>query len=206
MNEFDSRARDWDNNPIHWERSEAIAKCLRKIIPVTLQMSALEYGAGTGILSFLLSENFSDITLMDNSQEMVKVMHQKIASSKLKNLRPLLFDLEHSDYSMRKFDFIFSQMVLHHVSNTTQLFNKFYSILNPGGYLAVADLYTEDGSFHGDEFTGHKGFNVEVLQDEMVAAGFKQVATYPCYTIKKTVNNTLREYPIFLMTSRKQAI
>jgi ubiquinone/menaquinone biosynthesis C-methylase UbiE len=49
-------------------------------------MKALEYGAGTGILSFLLSESFSEITLMDNSQEMVNVMHEKVISGKLKSL------------------------------------------------------------------------------------------------------------------------
>jgi tRNA (cmo5U34)-methyltransferase len=206
MNEFDSKAAEWDNNPEHWERSLAITNQIRKRIPLEKQMIGLEYGAGTGIASFMLKEHLKEITLMDNSSEMVKVIHQKRASSKSKNLKPLLFDLEHGDYHGGKFDFIFSQMVLHHVSDIRQLLHKFYQLLNSGGYLAIADMYAEDGSFHGNEFTGHKGFNVEDLQDEMGAAGFKQVATQPCYTIKKTVSNTLREYPVFLMTSRKQAI
>jgi tRNA (cmo5U34)-methyltransferase len=206
MNEFDSKAAEWDNNSMHWDRSLAITNQIKKRIPLEKQMIGLEYGAGTGIASFMLKDYLKEITLMDNSSEMVKVIHQKIASSKSKNLKPLLFDLEHGDYHAGKFDFIFSQMVLHHVSDIRQLFHKFYQLLHSGGYLAIADLYTEDGSFHGEEFTGHKGFNVEVLQDEMMAAGFKQVVAQPCYTIKKTVNNILREYPIFLMTSRKQAI
>ncbi len=50
MNPFDARARDWDNNPLHWERSEVIASEMLKRIPVSPHFTALEFGAGTGIL------------------------------------------------------------------------------------------------------------------------------------------------------------
>ena len=128
MSEFDNRASGWDNDPVHWERSRAIAKELLEMIPVKPGMQALEYGAGTGILSFLLSEKFSEITLMDNSVEMVKVMHEKVIKNKVSNLNPLYFDLEHSDYNDRKFDCVFSQMVLHHVTDTEQLLIGFCQV------------------------------------------------------------------------------
>ena len=48
MSEFDSRAQDWDKIPYHWERAEAVAECLRGMVPINNQMKALEYGAGTG--------------------------------------------------------------------------------------------------------------------------------------------------------------
>ena len=50
-------------------------------------------------------------------------------------------------------------MVLHHVTDIENIIRKFHNLLNPDGHLAIADLYTEDGSFHGKEFTGHKGFD-----------------------------------------------
>lgn len=203
MNEFDARARDWDNNPIHWERSEAIAKAILKQIPVKPGMKALEYGAGTGILSFLLADNFTEITLMDNSTAMVQVMHEKAANTQLNHLKPLVFDLEQSDYDTQKFDCIFSQMVLHHVLEPQLLLTKFYQMLNPNGYLAIADLYPEDGSFHGDDFNGHKGFDTSALQEHLGKTGFTNVITQPCYTIRKNIGNTLREFPIFLMVGSK---
>lgn len=203
MSEFDSRAREWDNNPIHWERSMAIAKEISKQIPIKPRMKALEYGAGTGILSFLLSENFSEITLMDNSKEMVQVMHEKVSNAKLRHLKPLLFDLEQSDYFTRKFDCIFTQMVLHHVADIEQLLNRFYQITTPNGYLAIADLYPEDGSFHGDTFNGHKGFDITILQAQLEKVGYTNIVTKPCYTINKTIGDTLREFPIFLMVAVK---
>lgn len=203
MNEFDARARDWDSNPIHWERSEAIAKSILKQIPVKPGMRALEYGAGTGILSFLLADNFAEITLMDNSTTMVQVMREKVANTQLNHLKPLEFDLEQSDYDTQKFDCIFSQMVLHHVTEPHLLLTNFYQMLNPNGYLAIADLYPEDGSFHGDDFNGHKGFDTSELQAHLEKTGFTNVVTQPCYTIRKNIGDAVREFPIFLMVGYK---
>ena len=69
MSEFDARAREWDKNLIHIERSQAIAEELQKMIPIEHSMKALEYGAGTAILSFLLKDKFAEIT--SNNAEML---------------------------------------------------------------------------------------------------------------------------------------
>jgi hypothetical protein len=34
MNEFDIKAAEWDTNPMHWDRSEAIAKEILNRIPL----------------------------------------------------------------------------------------------------------------------------------------------------------------------------
>ena len=164
MSSFDARAREWDKDKMHMERSVAIAAELQKMIPLNHSMKALEYGAGTGILSFLLKDKFSEITLMDSSQEMIKVCEEKVEYHNAKHIKPIWYDLEHKDYA-EKFDVIYNQMVLHHVNDVEHILNKFYSLLNPGGYLAIADLYTEDGSFHGPDVKVHWGFDPEKLME-----------------------------------------
>jgi tRNA (cmo5U34)-methyltransferase len=200
MNQFNDRAQEWDNNPVHGERSEAIAKELLDMIPVNKGMKALEYGAGTGILSFLLSDKFSEITLMDNSEEMVKVMHDKVAASQLTNLKPLFWDLVHNDYDSSKFDCIFSQMVLHHIPDTEALLCKWQQMLNPGGYLAISDLFTEDGSFHQIDKNVHFGFDPEKLDSMLRSSGFKEVKYTTCYIMKRPNG---RSYPLFLLVAKK---
>ena len=199
MNKFNSRAQNWDNNPVYWERSEAIANGLLDMIPINQGMKALEYGAGTGLLSFLLSDKFSEITLMDNSEEMLKVMHDKVAASQLSNLKPLFWDLVQNDYDSSKFECIFSQMVLHHISNTEDILSKWQQMLKPGGYLAIADLFSEDGSFHDTEANVHLGFNPDTIAERLRLSGFKEIEYRTCYVIKRS--NELN-YPVFLLVAR----
>lgn len=200
MNEFDIKASAWDQNPMHWDRSLAISNEIKKLIPVNREMKALEYGAGTGIASFLLKDDLKDITLMDSSAEMVRITEGKIALTGVKNLKTLKFDLEHESYINEKFDLIFTQMVLHHVTDVDSILGQFRSLLNEGGYLAIADLYEEDGSFHGEGFTGHNGFNIEKLKSLLENHSFGNIFHKTCFVIDRKVSDTeTKQYDVFLV-------
>jgi tRNA (cmo5U34)-methyltransferase len=204
-NEFDLKASDWDENPVHHERSEAIAKEMLRLIPLKREMRAIEYGAGTGILSFLLKDYFDEILMMDSSVEMVNVTNKKIEITGVKNLKPIVFDLEHETYTDKSFDLIFTQMVLHHVNDIENIFKKFHKMLNPNGYLAIADLYTEDGSFHGEGFTGHNGFNIEELIATLNRCGFPVTTTMQCFVINRKISEKItNQYPVFLLTANRR--
>ena len=199
MSEFDARAREWDKDKMHIDRSVAIAAELEKMIPLNSSMKALEYGAGTGILSFLLKDRFVEITLMDNSQEMIKVCVEKTEFYQTNHILPIWFDLEHKDYD-HHFDIIYNQMVLHHVNDYEALIYTFYSMLNPEGYLAIADLYSEDGSFHGPDVKVHLGFDPEKLSEILRIAGFKNIEHKPCFEVKRESG---LKYPVFLLVAQK---
>ena len=162
-------------------------------------MKALEYGAGTGILSFLLKDHFSEITLMDSSQEMIKVCVEKSEFYQTSHIRPIWFDLEHT-YFDDKFDIIYNQMVMHHVNGVEGMLHKFYDLLNPGGFLAIADLFSEDGSFHGIDVKVHCGFDPEELTSILKNVGFKNVEHKTCFEVKRESG---RKYPVFLLVARK---
>jgi ubiquinone/menaquinone biosynthesis C-methylase UbiE len=203
MSEFDLKAAGWDQNPMHWDRSRAIVDGLLKVINVTKEMTALEYGAGTGIASFLLKDHLKEITMMDNSAEMVRIMNEKIISSGAGNLKTLFFDLEKDKWNGNRFDLIVTQMVLHHVADIGSIITKFNNLLNAGGFLAIADLYPEDGTFHGEGFTGHKGFNPDELAALIRNKGFTDVTCRKCFVINKKINDfETRQFDVFLMTSK----
>jgi ubiquinone/menaquinone biosynthesis C-methylase UbiE len=203
MNNFDLAANTWDENPVHMDRSLAIAGKMRKILPLTKSMNALEYGAGTGILSILLREDLGNITMMDSSSGMVKVMENKLITINASNLHPVCFNLEQEN-SSESFDLIFNQMVLHHITDTAAIFEKFYNMLHPGGCLAIADLFPEDGSFHGDGFDGHKGFDPKILKAKLIATGYKDLHAEECYIVRrKQEDNSFSTYPVFLLTAFK---
>jgi 2-polyprenyl-3-methyl-5-hydroxy-6-metoxy-1,4-benzoquinol methylase len=205
MSEFDLKAAGWDQNPMHWDRSLAIANEIKKIISLNKEMTALEYGAGTGIASFLLKDHLKEITMMDNSAEMVRIMNEKIISSGAGNLKTLFFDLEKDQWNGNRFDLIVTQMVLHHVADIGSIITKFNNLLNPGGFLAIADLYPEDGTFHGEGFTGHKGFNTDELAVLIRNKGFTNVTCRKCFVINKKINDSeTRQFDVFLMISKSR--
>ena len=163
-------------------------------------MTALEYGAGTGITSFLLKDHLAAITMMDNSPEMVKIMNEKITGSGTTNLKAVFFDLEKTEWKQCTFDLIFNQMVLHHVIDIDNITGSFFRLLNPGSYLAIADLYPEDGSFHGNGFKGHKGFDPDELSAILAEKGFTNISYRKCFEIfKNTAEHGIKQFDIFLL-------
>jgi len=203
MTDFNNAARSWDSKSIHAIRSEAIATNLLGRMMVRPEMNALEFGAGTGILSFMLADRFNNIVMMDSASEMVAVMQEKVDASGVSNLKPVLYDLTEQPYESDSFDCVFSQMALHHVADIEGIITRFYSILRQDGSLVIADLYTEDGSFHGEGFDGHNGFDVVQLEETMKKAGFRTVQTETCFKMQKMTSDGMKEFPIFLMIATK---
>lgn len=202
MNEFDLKAAEWDKQQMHRDRAEAVAAEIVRQIPLDETMTAMEFGAGTGLLSFMLKDRLKEITLIDNSEGMVKVLNEKLVSARADSLKAVKADIEHEDPQLGTFDLIYTLMVLHHVGDVETVVKKFHDMLNPGGYLAIADLYREDGSFHGDGFHGHKGFDPAALAAMLEKNGFSGIKHKKVYEIDKKISeNRSKSFDIFLMTA-----
>ena len=205
MTNFDERAKDWDSDPKKVERACVVADAIRKAIPLSSEMNALEYGCGTGLLSFALQEDLGQITLVDTSQGMLTVLREKIADAGVTNMRPVRLDLSTDPLPNEKYHITYSLMVLHHVPDAKGILGRFHDVLKPNGYLIIADLDKEDGSFHTDGTTDvHKGFGRTELQKWVEAAGFGNVRFSTVYEIKKRIGNKEKVFPVFLMVAQKQ--
>jgi ubiquinone/menaquinone biosynthesis C-methylase UbiE len=204
MTNFDERAKDWDSDPKKVERARVVADAIRKVIPLSTDMNALEYGCGTGLLSFALQEDLGRITLADTSQGMLDVLSEKIAASGVKNMRPVRLDLSTDLLPAEKYHITYSLMVLHHIHDAKGILSKFYDVLETNGYLLVADLDMEDGSFHTDGTTDvHKGFEQGELQKWVEETGFGNVSFSKAYEIRKQVDGKEKVFPVFLMVAQK---
>ncbi len=203
LNYFDDKAQIWDADPIKQERSLAVAAALRQQIPLSTTWQALEYGCGTGLLSFALHTDLGHITLADSSPGMLTVLEEKIGAAGLTHLHPLALDLTIDPLPSERYDLIFSLMTMHHVPDTERLLRDFYTLLRPDGWLGIADLDREDGSFHGAGFTGHCGFDRETLRAQLLAVGFSSVDFSTCYLMRKATGQGWREYPLFLAVATR---
>ncbi len=201
--DFDAKAQEWDNDPVKLERAAAVAAAIRNQVRLSPDLSALEYGCGTGLLSFALSRELGSITLADSSAGMLAVLREKIAASGADHLRPMRLDLTVDPLPAERYDLIYTLMTLHHVSDVDRILRDFHALLRPDGALCIADLDREDGSFHGAGFDGHHGFEREALRDQLARAGFGEIQFDTCYMMRKSQGEGAREYPVFLAVARK---
>jgi len=200
---FDSKARHWDDNPVFRERGLKIAEALRKAVPLNRRMNALDYGCGTGLLSFPLKDDLGTILMADSSGGMLEVVNEKIAAQGVANMTTLQLDLMVDPPPAQRFDLIVTAMTLHHVPDTDQILRIFHDLLQPGGTLCVADLDQEDGSFHGIEVDVHHGFDQADLSRRATKAGFADILFQTVFSITKEGEAGTRDYPVFLMTARR---
>jgi ubiquinone/menaquinone biosynthesis C-methylase UbiE len=204
MTNFDERAKDWDSDPDKVERARAVANAIRTTIPLAKDMKVLEYGCGTGLLSFALQSDLGQITLADTSQGMLDVLTQKIANAQVPNMHPVRLDLASDPLPEERYDVTYSLLTLHHIHDVNDMLVKFHDLLLPNGYLLAADLDKEDGSFHTDGTTDvHLGFDRDELQKMLEDAGFRNVTFSTAYEIKKKIGNEEKTFPVFLMSAQK---
>jgi len=196
--DFDTRAETWDDES-KVRRAEAVASGMRRAMPLRRSMTALEYGAGTGLLSFCLRDTLGQITLADSSAGMRAVADREIAAEGEKQMRVVDLDFMRDPIPPERYDLVFSMMTLHHVPDVARGLAAFHTLLNRGGYLCIADLDAEYGSFHGPEVDVHHGFERSTLGKALSAAGFVDVAIGDCFIVE----HGPRTYPVFLATCLK---
>jgi len=135
------------------------------------------------------------------SDAMIEVLQAKVPTFAC-DLEVLKLDImdKKSSQSLQNIDSIISSMTIHHLKDTEALLQKFYELLSENGTIALADLETEDGSFHTDD-TGvhHFGFDKDEFLSIAQKVGFKDLKIETISVASKPHG----DFPIFLLTGRK---
>lgn len=196
---FHEKAEHFGKDSGHMDNVSAIAKgILDTFAYEQTSTHVMDFGSGTGLLAQKIAPHVRKITTVDVSPAMNAQLKAKLDTF------PCAVEMLECDLTCKElevqFDSIISSMTLHHVEDVGALFEKFYRLLKKGGSIALADLETEDGSFHGDN-TGvfHFGFALESFKALAQKAGFEAVEIRTV-TVAKKPN---KAYPIFLLTGRK---
>lgn len=203
MIDFDAKAREWDASSNRAERARIIAEAIRFRVPLAPTMTAIEYGCGTGLLSFALQPYLAKITLADSSDGMLAALREKLAVRGIQNMEPVKMDLLTDPLRRAGYNLVYTLMTLHHIAETDQILRGFYNLLDRQGFLCVADLDQEDGSFHGPDFTGHKGFVRNDLAVKVKRAGFRNAEFATVFNMVNEVDGRKKTFPLFLMVAEK---
>ncbi len=195
---FKLKAESYDNDAKRVSNVDNIANSILSSIPFNKNMHIMDFGSGTGLLLERVAPFVKKITAVDVSDAMCKQLNEKIKNLDCE-VEILQLDLSKTKLDM-KFDGIISSMTMHHIEDIQSMFNDFYAMLNDNGVIAIADLDTEDGSFHTDD-TGvfHFGFDRKAFEDKAIAAGFKNIKIITASIDEKPHGN----YPVFLLIGNK---
>lgn len=195
---FSEKAKDWDVNNMVLQLSNAIGNAILERVELNSDMQVMDFGAGTGLITSHVLPKVKNILAIDTSQAM---LDQLKAKPDLDNkVETLCQDITQQPLD-RKFDLIMSAMAMHHVEDTDLMIQRFAEHLKPQAKLALADLDSEDGTFHPEDVEGvyHDGFDRENLKNILEKNGFQNIKFRTVHTIDKVS----KDYPVFLVTAKK---
>ncbi len=194
---FKHRAQTWDTADVRVNGAKKIANAIEKNIQLNKDMEILDFGVGTGLLGFEIAKKVKQVYGVDTSLNMLEKLQEK-------NTPELHINTFHQNILeepiQKTFDGVISSMTLHHVENLKHFFETIYKNIKKDGFLAIADLESEDGTFHSDN-TGvhHFGFDTQELCTIVSKAGFKNISFEHANTITKPHN----DFKVFLLLAYK---
>lgn len=205
LNLFDQRAADWDANPARVALARAVVEAIRRSVPLRPDMRMMDLGAGTGLVSLGLLGDVGEVMAVDASAGMLRVLGEKAAALGADRLRTRQCDVSMDALPQAAFDLVVSSMTLHHLPDVPAVFRCAHQALRPGGWIALADLDAEDGSFHADK-TGvyHSGFERATVCRWLAEAGFADAAAGDAHRLVRLgADGVQRVYPVFLVAAHR---
>lgn len=195
---FKERAASYDSQDMAKELSSAIGTSLLAEIDFHDQMHVMDFGAGTGLICSQVAPIVQEITAVDISEAMLEKLMTK---PDLKNkVKPVCQNIMTTPMD-EKFDLIMSAFAMHHVEDTDKLIQRFAHHLDRGAKVALADLDSEDGSFHPDDIKGifHFGFDRDNIRQLLEKHSFTNIEFVTAHNLEKEE----KSYSIFLVTADK---
>lgn len=201
---FDNEAIEWDTK-YRINRAKKIAKEISSYLDGNNISRAMEFGCGTGLISFNLQDKFDEVLLIDLSKGMIEETKKKIEDKNVKNMKTLVKDVLDIE-SENKYDVIYTSMVLHHILNLKDILDKLLKLLKPNGKLIIVELSKDDGTFHSldEDFNGYNGFEIKELRDWLKEVGFININGRTFYNSKKQINDKYHDYSLFSICGSKK--
>lgn len=199
---FKSKAGDWDERPIPAQISAGVGRALLERVALRDDMQVMDFGAGTGLICAQVAPHVAKVLAVDISEAMLSKLAEKPELAG--KVETICQDVLKSPLG-RRVDLVVSAMAMHHVQDTERLVRVFAEHLVAGGRIALADLDSEDGSFHppGAEGVFHAGFDRDALRAILERHGFTDVD----FRTAQELEREGKHYSVFLVTAvRKELV
>ena len=198
---FNNEANTWDTDR-RIKRAKLISDFINKKATLHSEMNVLEFGCGTGLISFNLYPLVKSVIGYDTSEKMLEVFNQKINDLNLSTVNIANNLMTYTN----QIDCVISSMVFHHILDIKTQLIELSKILKIGGQLFIVDLDLDDGSFHQDEldFVGHNGFDRNEFCDVLKSVDFEIIEVGTVLSDIKHVSDFDVPYSLFSVKARKK--
>lgn len=200
---FDAKAATWDEDPRRRALAMDVVAAITRHVPLHSGQRLLDVGCGTGLIGLPLATITGSVVGIDLSTAMVSRFLEKARAADLPGVSAEVRDLIAAPLPAGSIDVAVSAMAFHHIEATADMLRSLAGSLVPGGWLAIADLESEDGSFH-DGPVPHLGFDPGAMRAHLAAAGLAVIAIERVHDMRKPPAD--RAYPIFLAVARSVAV
>jgi ubiquinone/menaquinone biosynthesis C-methylase UbiE len=175
-----------------------IAQEVRSELSNTKNLSALDYGCGTGLVGLELVDMFRTMLFVDTSAQMIAQVQRKIEKAHISSASTLCCDFCEGCPLDVKADYVLMSQVLLHVKDYALLLNRLYQILNQKGHLLVIDFDLNE-RIVSDKV--HNGFEQSELIFLFKQIGFSSVHAHTFYHGQKMFMK--EDASLFLLHAQK---
>lgn len=152
------------------------------------EMNVLEIGAGHGINTILLSKIFKQINATEPNEELYNLLKNKVVEDKIDNVTVNKLSAETLEESS-KYDIIICMNSFLFIKNKEYILNKFYNLINSGGYLLVMQplkfLFFTDKKTLGNELMESSLINITTSKKFKIVYYGIVLKGLICYLLQK---------------------
>lgn len=198
QSQFNQIARNYDNNE-RIKLAKTISSELNLLFNKGTYDSLLDYGGGTGLVTFDIEHHFNHITVLDASPKMVEICNTKIKTLNKTNIAAIEGDLLTSNNILlhQTYDVILLSLVLLHSGNYMALLQQLVTQLNSNGLLIIVDFDKNENVNHPNIYNG---FEQKDIQKSLRTIGLSNIDSHTFYQGKNIFMN--KDASLFLASGQ----
>jgi len=200
---FEAVGSRWDQFRVEAFGQAFHLEALTTLLPADWVVA--DIGTGTGYLLGTLASRFRQVIAVDPAEGMLAVARDRLEVKAANNIEFRLGSLAELPIENDEVDLAIASLVLHHVERPADALTELRRCLRPAGRLLIVEQETHShAEFHERMGDLWWGFEPAMLQTQVAAAGFIEIATSRLASAKPT-NGPAGDVPaLFVLTARKQ--
>lgn len=198
QSQFNQIARNYDNSE-RIKLDKTISSELNLLFNKGTYDSLLDYGGGTGLVTFDIEHHFNYITVLDASPKMVEICNTKIKTLNKTNIAAIEGDLLVSNNIVlhQTYDVILLSLVLLHSGNYMALLQQLVTQLNSNGLLIIVDFDKNENVNHPNIYNG---FEQKDIHKSLRTIGLSNIDSHTFYQGKNIFMN--KDASLFLASGQ----